>query len=43
MAAQTVLAQATIARGVLPLNRSTARTFVGTPVAQKALVSNSWL
>lgn len=39
MMAQTVMAQASMARGALPLKRTTARTFVGTPVAQKALVS----
>ena len=40
MAAHTVSVQAVIARGVLPLKRTTARTVVGTPLAQKALVSD---
>ena len=39
MAAQIVLAQSVLARGVLTVRRSTAvRSLVGTPLAQKSLV-----
>lgn len=41
MAAQTVLAQAIPARGALTVQRSSvARSFIGTPLVQKSLVSS---
>ena len=40
MMAQSVVSQVTMTRGVLSRKTISARSFVGTPLAQKALVSD---